>query len=130
MNVVYKRPIIWVIDDSPTIRKIVAMTLRRESGEVIEYAEPLQVFKDVRRGRHPLPDVVLVDLLLPHIHGYRLIQFLRSRKPTNQMAIIVITRLDGAFPKLMARLAGANAYLPKPFTTQQLIALVMEYSPH
>ena len=130
MNAVHKRPIIWVIDDSPTIRKLVATALRREAGEVIEYAEPLQVLRDVRRGQNPLPDVVLVDLLLPHMSGYQLIRFLRSRKLMNQMAIIVIARLDGVYPKLLARLAGANAYLPKPFTIQQLLALVIEYSPH
>ena len=112
MNAVHKRPLIWVIDDSPTIRKIVALALSREAGEVIEYAEPLQVLRDVRWGQYPLPDVVLVDLLLPRMSGYRLIQFLRSRKPMDQMAILVITRLDGIFPKLMARLAGANAHLP------------------
>jgi twitching motility two-component system response regulator PilG len=124
----YKRPLIWVIDDSPVIRHIIAMALSREAGEVIEYAEPLQVLRDVIRGSHSLPDVVLVDLLLPNMSGYRLIQFLRSRKP--EMAIIVITRLDGIFPQLMARLAGANAHLPKPFTTQQILDLLIEHSPH
>jgi twitching motility two-component system response regulator PilG len=130
MNVVYKRPIIWVIDDSPTIRKLVAIALSREAGEVIEYAEPLQVLRDVTGGQRPLPDVALVDLRLPSMSGYKLIRFLRSHKQVSQMAIIVIARLDGAYPQFLAWLAGANAYLPKPFTIQQLLALVMEHSPH
>jgi twitching motility two-component system response regulator PilG len=129
MNAVSKRPIIWVIDDSPTIRKIVAVALSREAGEVIEYAEPLQVLRDVTRS-HLLPDVALVDLQLPRMSGYKLIQLLRSCKQASQMAIIVITRRDGAYPQLLARLAGANAYLLKPFTVQQLLALVIEHSPH
>lgn len=130
MNALYKRPLVWVIDASPTIRKIVAVTLSREAGEVIEYAEPLQVLRDVIAGQLPLPDVVLVDVHLPRMSGYQLIRFLRSRKQSGQMAIIVMSGLDGVVPKMKARLAGANAYLPKPFTTQQLLALVREHSPH
>lgn len=130
MNVVHKRPLIWVIDDSPTIRKLVAMTLSCEAGVVIEYAEPLQTIRDVIGGQHPLPDVALVDLQFPHMGGYKLVQFLRSRGRLSQMAIIGFARLDGFFPELLAQMAGANASLPKPFTMQQLLALVMEHSPH
>lgn len=125
-----KRPLIWVIDDSPAIRKVVAITLSREAGEVIEYAEPRQVLRDVIGGQYSLPDVVLVDLELSSMSAYKFIQFLRTRKQLSQTAVIVLARIDGVLPRLKARLAGANAYLPKPFTTQQLLAVVMEYSPH
>jgi twitching motility two-component system response regulator PilG len=130
MNTPAHHPLVLVIDDSAVVRKIIEIILRREGGQVISYSDPVEAMRDLTEQRVPLPDVALVDLLLPKMDGYDLIRRMRAHSQNHPLAIIAVSRLDGVRPRLLARLAGANAYLTKPFTPKQLIDLVMEYSPH
>jgi twitching motility two-component system response regulator PilG len=125
----HARPLILVLDDSPTVRKLVEVPLRREGYQVVSYAAPLQALIDLLRGPLSPPDVIFVDLVLPQVSGWAVIRALRSRVQFRHTAIIVLTRLSGALPSLYARLLGADAYLTKPFTSQQLVDLVRHYSP-
>ncbi len=130
MNTPAQHPLVLVIDDSPVVRKVIEVILRREGGQVIGYGDPVEAMRELADHRLPLPDVAFVDLLLPKIDGYDVIRRLRAYAHNHALAIIVVTRLDSVLPRLLSRLAGADAYLMKPFTQQQLIDLVMEYSPH
>jgi CheY-like chemotaxis protein len=125
-----KRPLIWVLDDSATVRMIIEITLSRKGAEVVGYEDPVQLLRAMKQDHCPVPDVIFVDVLLPKMSGYSLIMQLRSQPHLDGVAIIAVPRLDGVLPRLKARLAGANAYLPKPFTSEQLIDMVIVHSPH
>ena len=124
------RPCILVIDDSPTVRKLIEVPLRRAGCQVIGYGNPLSALIDLFHSPLAPPDVIFVDLVLPQLSGWTVIRILRSRAQFRHTAIIVLSRLDGALPRLYARLLGVNAYLTKPFTTQQIAKLVLCHSPH
>lgn len=123
------RPVV-VLDDSPTVRTLVSTFLRRQGCRIVEYGHPHPALGDLLRGHLPPPDILLVNLILPQMSGFTVIRVLRSRDQFRHTAIIVMSRLDGMLPRLHARLLGANAFLPKPFTARQLFDLVLHHSPH
>jgi twitching motility two-component system response regulator PilG len=116
---------IVVIDDSPTIRKILEIALSREGYQVQMFSDSVSATKAILvKGDIPMPDVLIVDLQLPHISGYELIRLFRKHHQGKLVPIILISQVDGVIERLKARLAGAAAYLPKPLKTQDVIALI------
>ena len=87
--------LVMVIDDSPTIRKILEVTLRREGMEVVSYSDGVEALRAIAtRPYDRLPDLLFLDLELPRMNGFE------------------------------ARLAGTQAYLTKPCTRQMIIEVV------
>ena len=120
------QPSILVIDDSPTVCKLLEVGLGRAGYQVIAFQDPRQMlFVLFVTGQIPFPDLVIVDLMLPYIDGYRLIK--RFREHSKDVPLVVLTRRDGIRDRLKARLAGANAYLTKPFHIQHLVDLARYY---
>ena len=66
------------------------------------------------------PDLILLDLLLPDIHGYTICEMLKLERDTNLIPIIMVTALDAPEDKVRGLQVGANRYLTKPFTAEQL----------
>jgi CheY-like chemotaxis protein len=126
----FPRPFVVVLDDSLTVRTLISVTLHREGCRVIGYAHPYHALQDLMQGHQPPPDVLFVNLILPQMNGFAVLRLLRSQPQFAHTALIVISRLDGVVDRLRARLLGATAYLTKPFTQEQLVRLVREYSPH
>ena len=118
-------PSILVIDDSLVMRKILETCLRREGYEVTSFEDPVVALRErFVTQQVALPDLLVVDIGLPHIDGYDVMR--RFRKKHKQTPIIAISGRDGVLDRLKARLAGANVYLTKPFRTQELVALVQQ----
>ena len=125
-----QHPFILVIDPSRLLRKIMQIFFRRAGGEVFAYSSPQYVFTDLQNGIIPVPDVVFLSLVLPGYNSYRVIRLLTLCPHLHDTAIIAMTPKVSAESRIRARLAGAIAYLPKPFTTEQLFDLVLEHSKH
>jgi twitching motility two-component system response regulator PilG len=125
-----KRPLsIVVIDDSPTVCKILEVALSREGHQVQTFQDPVPVLRAIFvAGTIPMPDMLFVDLLLPRINGYQVIMRFRNHSRGKLIPIIVISRLGGVIDRLKARLAGANDYLTKPFKMQDVVTLVERYA--
>ena len=70
------------------------------------------------------PDLVVLDLLLPEMNGFNVCENLRRNPATASVPIIMITALPGQFPRLVGVEAGVNAYVNKPFQTQELVSCV------
>ena len=120
-------PSVLVIDDSPTIRKIVETTLRREGYAVTAFADGNSALAWLLQPHQPPPSLILVDIGLPDVDGYTILRWLKARRRFSATTCIVISRRDGLGDKLKGRLAGAKAYLPKPFTTRALLEIVRNY---
>ena len=119
---------VLVIDDSPTVRKIIETCLHRVGYQVVSFADPVPALRALFVTREiALPDMLLVDIGLPNLDGYDVVKRMRNHPVCKQLPIIAISGRSGALDRLLARLAGANAYLLKPFRTQELIALVQYY---
>jgi len=107
------------------VRKIVEVSLTREGFEVISYPDGISALQAVTtRQLDHLPDLIILDLDLPKMNGYEVARYLRSKPLWNQTSIVILSRHDGVIDRLKARLAGTQAYLTKPFTTQLLLDVV------
>ena len=116
-----KCPLIACIDDSQAIQKIVKMTLKASGFEVIGITEPA---KAMMTFIHQKPDLILMDIRMPHIDGYRLASMLRQSTLLKDIPIMMLTGRDGIIDRVKARMIGAVGYISKPFNPQQLVQSV------
>ncbi len=117
--------LVMVIDDSPTVRKIVEVSLRREGLEVVSFPDGIEALRAfTNRQLERVPDLVVLDIDLPKMNGYEIARYLRSKPQWSRTVIVILSRHDGVIDRLKARLAGTQAYLTKPFTTQMIVDVV------
>ena len=120
---------IMVIDDSPTICMILEATLGRQGYQVRSFLEPLLALRAIFvTGEIPVPDLLFVNLILPRMNGFQVIQLLRNYPQSKHIPIIVITRRNGLMDRLKAQLVGANEYVTKPFKIQDIVELARRYT--
>lgn len=109
---------VMVLDPSPSIRRLVQMYL---SGEQIVYGQDMPLLS-INLLQSVAINVVLMELKLPGMSGMAFIKFLRSNPITRAMPIVVMSSASDNTPanRKLAQLAGANAWLVKPFNAVQL----------
>lgn len=112
---------ILAVDDSPTIRQMVAHTLGSAGYEVIEAEDGLDGLEKARRERVSL---VLTDHNMPRMDGLTLVRNLRALPDYKTAPILVLTTESGADIKAQGRAAGATGWMVKPFDPQRLIDIV------
>ena len=115
-------PRILIVDDSPTIRKMVRASLKPlESFDLVEAANGLEAIEQVALG--PVALVVL-DLNMPDMHGVDVLKFLRIHAGSRAVPVIVLTTRGDEQSRDAAMSAGATFYLTKPFAPQILLSTV------
>ncbi len=116
-----------VIDDSPTVRKIIETCLRREEFDVRGFTDGVEAMRWITNDSEArVPDLVLLDIGLPKMDGYEVARRLKAKPAFNNTIIIMLSKRDGVIDRLKGRLAGAKDYITKPFKTQELIAVIQE----
>ena len=116
---------VMMIDDSPTVRKIVEVSLRRAGLEVVCFPDGIAALRAVTtRQVERIPDLVILDIDLPKMNGYEIARYLRSKPQWNQTVIVILSRHNGVIDRLKARLAGVQTYLTKPFTIKMIVDVV------
>ena len=117
--------LVMIIDDSPTVRKILEVSLRREGFDVASYPDGIEALRAISTGQlDRLPDLLFLDIELPRMNGFEIVRHLRSQSQWDQTAIVILSRHGGVIERLKARLAGTQAYLTKPVTTQMVVHVV------
>jgi twitching motility two-component system response regulator PilG len=143
--------LVMIIDDSPTVRKIIETSLKREGFRsvrypdeietlraatnlehsmpdlVVSYPDGIQALGALTDPRHPIPDVVILDIGLPKMDGYEIARRLRTKQQFSNSVIVMLSGRDGVIDRLKGRLAGAKEYLTKPFKTQDVISVIHSY---
>jgi len=117
-------PVVLVVDDSPTVRKIVQLTLQRERIRVVTAGDGLSALAAVSDEE---PDLILLDIMLPRMDGYNICQVVRKNMAYKDMPIIMLSGKDGLFDKMRGKLAGSTEYITKPFDSAELVATVKRY---
>jgi two-component system, chemotaxis family, chemotaxis protein CheY len=111
---------ILIVDDSPTMRRMVAASLRSlPSARFGEAATGLEAIERVALG--PV-DLIILDLNMPDMHGLEVLDFLRRHQAYREVPVIVLTTRGDEASRADALAAGANLYLTKPFAPQTLAA--------
>ena len=117
-------PVVLVVDDSPTVRKIVQLTLQREHIWVVTAGDGLSALAAVADEQ---PDLILLDIMLPRMDGYNICQVIRKNMAYRDLPIIMLSGKDGLFDKMRGKLAGSTDYLTKPFDSAELVQTVKRY---
>ncbi len=110
------KPLILVVEDDPAIRNLMSTTLKAHD---YRYVLAENGAKALMLASSSQPDVMLLDLGLPDMDGVQIIQNIRS---WSQMPIIVISARSEDTDKIAALDAGADDYLTKPFSVEELLA--------
>ncbi len=119
--------LILVIDDSNPICEVIKVSLQREGHEVVCVSSGETALRWLASREARVPDLIFVDLCLPAMDGYSVIQRLRTQPIFQPLPIVILSRLDGILPHLKARLVGANDYIVKPFKTEDLFSVVQKH---
>lgn len=115
---------ILIVDDSPTIRKMVRASLQAlESSEFVEAGTGLEAIEHLAVTRVQL---VVLDLNMPDMHGIDVLNFVRRQQQYQNLPIVVLTTRGDDTSRQTAEQAGATMYLTKPFAPQVLAKVVRE----
>ncbi|MDE2593935.1 MAG: response regulator, partial [Burkholderiales bacterium] len=118
-------PLVMVVDDSLTVRKVTQRLLAREGYRVVLAKDGLEAL-EILAGESPA--VVLSDIEMPRMDGFDLLRNIRSDARLAQLPVIMITSRIAQKHKDYAEELGANHYLGKPYGEEELLALVARYA--
>lgn len=117
-------PLILVVDDSITVRRVTQRLLQREGYRVSMAADGLQALERLQEER---PAVVLSDIEMPRMDGFDLARNIRADVRLNNLPIIMITSRIAEKHREHAKELGVDHYLGKPFSEEELMSLVRHY---
>lgn len=118
-------PLIMVVDDSLTVRKITSRLLEREGYAVTTAKDGCDALEKLRASAPgALPDVILTDIDMPHMDGFDLIKHIRADAVLQGLPIIVITSRIADKHRNYASEIGANHFLGKPYNDEELLGLL------
>lgn len=112
------------VDDSATILDEMHRFLNHDEYEVTKIDDPVRAAAVLFRLK---PDLILMDITMPEINGYKLCSLLRNSVACRETPIVMVTGRAGLIDKARAKVAGATDYLVKPFTRGSLLAVVEKY---
>ena len=112
--------VILTVDDSASMRQMVAFALRSASYEVVEAVDGTDALVKLPRELH----LVITDLNMPKMDGIELIRQLRAGSRHRFIPILILTTESQLAKKQEAKAAGATGWIVKPFRTEELLAVV------
>ena len=110
---------ILIVDDSPTIRRMVRASLARFFRDV-EFLEAGSGLEAIERLAVSAVALIVLDLHMPDMHGLEVLQFVRSHQKYRSVPIMVLTTRGDESTRSAALNAGASIYLTKPFSPDSL----------
>nr|WP_326830397.1 response regulator [Xylophilus rhododendri] len=119
------QPLVLVVDDSITVRRVTQRLLRREGYRVALAIDGLQALERLREER---PALVLSDIEMPRLDGFDLLRQLRADPATADLPVVMITSRIAAKHREHAMALGATHYLGKPYPEEELLGLVRRYT--
>lgn len=116
---------VLVIDDSNTIRRSAEIFLKQGGYEVVLAEDGFDALSKVNDHN---PDVIFCDILMPRLDGYQTCAIIKRNPRFTNTPVIMLSSKDGLFDKARGRMVGSQDYLTKPFTKDQLLQAVAQYS--
>jgi CheY-like chemotaxis protein len=115
---------ILVVDDSPTVRKLIAGKLEKSGHNVICAVDGVDALEKLDDG---MPDLILLDITMPRMDGYEVCKQIRANPAGQDLPIVMISGKDGFFDKVRGRMAGTTGYVTKPFGPETLMKALETY---
>ncbi len=115
---------VLVIDDSNTIRRSAEIFLKQGGYDVVLAEDGFDALAKVD-DHHP--DLVFCDILMPRLDGYQTCAIIKRNPRFSAVPVVMLSSKDGLFDKARGRMVGAQDYLTKPFTKDQLLEAVLKH---
>lgn len=115
---------ILVVDDSPTVRKLISGKLEKSGHSVMTANDGLEALSKMNEI---VPDLILLDIAMPQMDGYQVCKMIRSNEATKDIPVVMISGKDGFFDKVRGKMAGSTGYITKPFGPETLMKTLETY---
>lgn len=115
---------ILVVDDSPTVRKLISGKLEKSGHVVVCASDGVEALEQLESD---MPDLVLLDITMPRMDGYEVCKQIRSNPQGKHLPVVMISGKDGFFDKVRGRMAGSTGYVTKPFGPETLMKALETY---
>ena len=112
---------ILVVDDTPSTRELIANYLRKRGYHVIEANNGKEA---LTKALNDIPDIVVTDVVMPEMNGFELCRSLKKNPATKNLRIVVCTSKNQDIDRLWGMRQGADIYLTKPFTEEEIMEAV------
>lgn len=112
---------VYLVEDDKNIRELVVYTLNSSGIESRGFKRASEFWEGLKEA---LPDLILLDIMLPDEDGIAILKKLRNMNETKKLPIIMVTAKGSEYDKVIGLDAGADDYIPKPFGMMELVARV------
>ncbi|KQX98800.1 pilus assembly protein PilG [Rhodanobacter sp. Root480] len=112
---------VMVIDDSKTIRRTAETLLKKEGCEVLTAVDGFEALAKISDQK---PAIIFVDIMMPRLDGYQTCALIKNNPQFRSTPVIMLSSKDGLFDKARGRIVGAEQYLTKPFTRDELLGAI------
>ena len=116
-----EKPRILLVDDEPSIVKIVGKRLEVEGFDVLVAVDGQDALVKARAAH---PDLIILDVMLPKLNGYEVCKALKQDARYQKIPIVLFTAKAQEKDEKLGMECGANGYVPKPFSAQELLEKV------
>lgn len=117
---------ILVVEDDEHIAQVLIFMLERQGYKVAHAGDGLQAREFIEANEEP-PCLVLLDVMLPYIDGFEVVQIVRARAAWEEVPIVMLTAKTMEQDIVRALDAGANDYIVKPFQPSELLARIRRF---
>ena len=115
---------ILVVDDSATVRKLIAGKLEKCGHDVVCAVDGVDALEKMESMT---PDLILLDINMPRMDGYQVCKLIRNNHATENVPVVMISGKDGFFDKVRGRMSGTTGYITKPFGPETLMKALETY---
>ncbi len=120
----FKNIKVVVIDDSKTIRRTAETLLKKAGCQVITATDGFESLSKVMEAK---PDIIFVDIMMPRLDGYQTCALIKNNPSFKKIPIVMLSSKDGLFERARGRIVGAEYYMTKPFTREELLNTIKTY---
>ena len=116
---------VLIVDDSPAEVRLMQGLLEKEGYWPVGLSDPRRVEEAIVSER---PSVILLDIVMPNRNGFQVCRDLKGSAEFNSIPVIMVTSKDSASDKFWGQQQGADGYVTKPFTREELLRAVRRFA--
>ena len=120
------KPVVLLVEDEPAQREILRYNLEADGFAVVCAADGEEAMERLAEG---LPDLILLDWMMPHVSGLEVCRRLKLKPETRNIPVIMLSSRDGLFDKALSRQVGSDQFLTKPFSKEELLDAIRAHVP-
>ncbi|MBL1319867.1 MAG: PleD family two-component system response regulator [Methylophagaceae bacterium] len=113
-----------IIDDSKTIRRTAETLLKKAGCDVLNAENGFEALPIISANH---PDIIFVDIMMPRLDGYQTCALIKNNPRFQATPVIMLSSKDGLFDRAKGRVVGAEQYITKPFTRDDLLGAIRTY---